>query len=110
MFDGRLCTICALKEGVRKKMTEQTLERGIEIKRQIDELRNRKNKLTLNQSLCYGSREEMQEKNFMVEITERSKVHRVNLSPESIKLALDNELMQTEEILKNYLDDLEELK
>ena len=46
----------------------------------------------------------------MVEITERSKVHRVNLSPESIKLALDNELMQTEEILKNYLDDLEELK
>ena len=90
-------------------MTEKTLERAICIKKNIDKFREIKETLEYHQKMCFGNASEVQSREFTAEIKDNVKYHRVNVSPESMKLALDNEIKKIDEILNNYLTDLHEL-
>lgn len=90
-------------------MTEKTLERAIDIKKNIDRLRETKDELEYHQQLCWGNTSEVNSRTFLAEIRFDRNTRSVAVSPESLKLALDNEIKNTDEILNNYLTELHEL-
>ena len=90
-------------------MTEKTLEQAIHIKKNIDKLRRRKETLECHQKMCFGNASKAQSHEFIATIKDDVKYHRVDVSPESLKLALDNEIKKTDEVLNYYLTELHEL-
>lgn len=90
-------------------MTEKTLEKAIEIKRHIDRLRDRKNELEMHKTLCWGNTSEVKGRSFEVVIADGGRIKGVSISAEAAKLAMNHEIQNTDEILKNYLTDLLEM-
>lgn len=87
-------------------MTERTLEKAIDIKNNIDKLREMKNSLEYHQRLCWGNTTEVHSRTFGAVIHENGSTRSVEVSPESLKMALDNEINQVDRLLKSYLNEL----
>lgn len=90
-------------------MTEQTLEKGIKIKSQIDMLRNSKRNLEKHRDLCYGNASEVACRNFKATIHNHGRIESVEVSPNSLMMALDNEIKNIDESLKKCMEELSEL-
>lgn len=91
-------------------MTEKTLERAIEIKHLIDNLRNKKEELEETRSLCWGNTNEIRARTFKVSISENGCYKKTTLvSSQAVKKVLDYEILDVDEKLKRNLNALTEL-
>jgi len=91
-------------------VTEKTLEQAIEIKRVIDKLRNVKEELEETRNLCFGNTNEVRDRTFYVEISEKGCCKKDTIiSPQAAKKALECEIGDVDEKLKKNLNALSEL-
>lgn len=90
-------------------MTEETLNRAIDIKKKIDKLRDRKNELVRQQSLCRGNTSEIIARKYQITIVDRDNASSIYISAGAAEKALDDEIWITDNLLKNQMDDLRDL-
>lgn len=90
-------------------MKEVTLKKALDIKRELDKARERKKELLIHDSLCFGNTSEVISKSFNITITDGNKIKSISVKPGSLRLALQNEIKYIDQIINNYLSDLEEL-
>lgn len=95
----------------RIEMTEKTLKEAMEVKKQIDKLREREASLTDTRRLCWGNTSEVNSRLFSAEV--RNSAGRIvqdcKISPEAMKLALDMELENTKKEIGRLVEILENM-
>jgi len=90
-------------------MTERTLEKAIAIKKEIENARNRKEALEKQDSLCWGNTGDIRGRRFVLTVRDGSATKDILVNPESMRLAIKQELEYVNQTLDNRLHDLNEL-
>ena len=90
-------------------MTEETLNKAIAIKNQIETIRTRNSKLEGMASLCYGNTSEVRKRKFTAQIRDNNRLKEVCVSNKSLKFALDMEIADADEALERLLTELDQL-
>ncbi|MHC1722760.1 MAG: hypothetical protein AB9836_06095 [Aminipila sp.] len=90
-------------------MREKTLLEAIEIKKNLDRCRERKHLLQEREKLCWGNTSEVLARTFKIVITDGIANKEVTVATESIRLALNQELIAITEIEQKLLDELSAL-
>lgn len=90
-------------------MTEETLNKAIAIKNQIETIRTRRSKLAGLANMCCGSTEEVNERTFTAKIRDDNRLKEVHVLNTSLKVALDMEIADADEALDRLLTELDQL-
>ena len=91
-------------------MTEKTLEKAIEIKQIIDNLRYKKQELEETSNLCCGNTNEVRARTFQVSISENGCYKKTTLvSSQAVKRAIEYEISGVDERLEKNLNILSKL-
>lgn len=91
-------------------MTEQTLNRAIEIKRKLDTARHIKSNIEEKRSLCTGNYSEVAARKFELCITDGAVIKSIAISSNSAYEALTKEFTNNTQIVSVIEDELEQLK
>lgn len=98
-----------MEDGI--EMTENTLVKAIEVKKQIDKRREKETSLTDTWRLCCGNTSEVERRTFLAEVINSSGRIEKNcrISPEAMRLALDMELKNNKEEINRLVEILENM-
>lgn len=106
----RLIENDTINQGLEENnMTEETLNKAIAIKNQMETIRTRKSKLDGMASLCYGNTSEVRARKFTAQISDNNHLKEVCVSNKSLKFALDMEISDADETLDRLLAELDQL-
>lgn len=90
-------------------MTEQTLNKAIEIKKRLDDAREIQHNIKEKRSYCIGNASEIAARNFEVCITDGTKIKRIRISSRAAYEALSIELDNANKIVSVIENELEQL-
>ena len=91
-------------------MTEKTLEKAIEIKLIIDDLKRKKNELEEAKNLCFGNTSEVKNNDFYLNVLKKGCcANSMTISSKAANKALEYEILEVDEKLEKYLKDFCEL-